>query len=141
MQREGVLYKITCKCDKEHIGGIGRKRNTEHERDILLACAQNLVVSEHAIETGPVPIGSRLGFNDHDSYCYTHKDKEAIHVRLHPISVNGDEKIEIPEACMRKIKKHNSRSATKWSYEGTPSNSLNNYEHRNEPMKARYSSP
>ena len=37
LQWEGVLYKITSKCGKEYIGGTGRRRIKELERD-LQAC-------------------------------------------------------------------------------------------------------
>ena len=79
----------------------------------------------------PFLFGTRLGFVDHDSHCCTHKVKEAIHIRLHPANISGHDEIEIPEAWMRTIKKHNSRLVTKWSYEGTPSKSQNNHEYRN----------
>jgi len=35
--------------------------------------------------------------------------KEAIHIRLHPNNINRDSGIEIPEAWMPTIKKHNNR--------------------------------
>ena len=35
--------------------------------------------------------------------------KEAIYIRLHPNNINRDSGIEIPEACMPTIKKHNNR--------------------------------
>lgn len=67
------------------------------------------------------------------------KVKEAIHYRIHTNSNNGDNEIEITEAWMLMITKHNRRSVTKGTYEGTTSNSQNNYEYRNEPIKARHS--
>ena len=47
------------------------------------------------------------------------KVKEAIHNRVHPNNNNGDNEIEIPEAWMLMITKHNRRSVTKGTYEGT----------------------
>ena len=75
--------------------------------------------------------GTRLGFIDHDSHCYTRRIKEAIHIRLYPNSINGDDEIEIPDrmAWMRTIKEHKSRSVAKPTYEGITSNSQNNNEY------------
>ena len=47
------------------------------------------------------------------------KVKEAIHNRVHPNNNNGDNEIEIPEAWMLMITKHNRRSVTKGTHEGT----------------------
>ena len=60
--------------------------------------------------------------------------KEAIHIRLHPNNINRDSGIEIPEAWIPTIKKHNSRSTTKRTCEGTTSNSRNDNEDRNAPI-------
>ena len=59
-----------------------------------------------------------------------------IHIRLNPDNINKDSGIEIPEASIPTIKKHNSRSTTKRTYEGTTSNSRNNNEDRNAPIAA-----
>ena len=85
--------------------------------------------------------GARLDFFDYDSKCYASKVKEAVHIRIHPNNINGDDEIEIPEASMLMIKNHNNRSVTKGTYKGTTSNSQNNYEYRNEPIRARHSIP
>ena len=65
---------------------------------------------------------------------HTHRVKEAIHIRLNPNNINRDSGIEIPEAWIPTIKKHNSRSTTKQTYEGTTSNSRNINEDRNAPI-------
>ena len=49
----------------------------------------------------------RIKFIDQDSHWYTCRVKEAVHVRLHPNNINGDSRIEIPEAWMPRIKEHN----------------------------------
>ena len=67
---------------------------------------------------------------------YTCRVKEAIHVRLNPNNINRDSGIEIPEAWIPTIKKHNSRSTIKRTYEGTASNSQNNNEDQNAPITA-----
>jgi len=73
-------------------------------------------------------------------YCwYTRRVKGAIHIRLHPNNIKRDSGIEIPEAWIPTIQKHNSRSTTKRTYEGTTSNSHN--EDRNTPIAANQHAP
>ena len=43
----------------------------------------------------------------------TRRVKEAIHIRLHPEKIEIEIEIEIPEAWMPTIKKHNKRRAAK----------------------------
>ena len=43
----------------------------------------------------------------------THTGSEAIHIRLNTHNINGDSGIEIPEAWMPMIRKHNNRRAAK----------------------------
>ena len=62
----------------------------------------------HIGETGR-PMLDRI--IDRDPYYYTRRVKEAIHIRLHPNNINRDSGIEIPEAWMPTIKKHNNRRA------------------------------
>ena len=52
-------------------------------------------------------------FFDRDPLYYTHRVKEAIPLRLHPNKINRDSGIEIPEAWMPTIKKHNNRRAVR----------------------------
>ena len=52
-------------------------------------------------------------FIDRDPCYYTRRVKEAIHLRLHPSNINRDSGIEIPEAWMPMIKKHNNRRAVR----------------------------
>ena len=68
---------------------------------------------------------------DLEDKLITHLDLEAIHIRLHPDNINGDNGIEIPEAWMPTIKQHSSRSVPRRTAEGTIS-SLND-EDRNPP--------
>ena len=75
----------------------------------------------------------KVQFIDGGPHWYTHRVKEAIHIRLQPNNINRDSGIEIPEAWIPTIKKHNSRSTTKRTCEGTTPNSRNNYEDRNAP--------
>ena len=111
-------------------------RIKEHDRDIRLARTQTSAVSEHANETGHLPIWKEVEFIDRDTHWYTRRVKEAIHIRLHPNNINRDSGIEIPEAWIPTIRKHNSRSTTKRPCEGTTSNSRNNNEDRNAPIAA-----
>ena len=46
-----------------------------------------------------------------DPHCYTRRVKEAIHIRLYLSKISRDSGIEIPEAWMPTVKKHNSRRA------------------------------
>ena len=66
---------------------------------------------------------------------YTRRVKEAIQIRLHSNNINRDNGIEIPEAWMPTIRKHNSRSTTKRTREGTSSANRNNKD-RNTPITA-----
>ena len=132
------VYRIPCECGKVYIGETGRAmqdRIKEHDRDIRLAHTQTSAVSEHANETGHLPLWNQVKFIDRDPHRYTRRVKEAIHIRLHSNNINRDNGIEIPEAWMPTIRKHNSRSTTKRTPEGTSSASRNN-EDRNTPITA-----
>ena len=112
-KQDGVVYKIPCECGKVYIGETGRAmqdRIKEHDRDLRLARTQTSAVSEHADETGHLPIGKEVKFIDRDPHWYTRRVKEAIHVRLHPNNINRDSGIEIPEAWIPTIRKHSSRN-------------------------------
>ena len=113
-----------------------QERIKEHDRDIRLARTQTSAVSEHANETGLLPIWKEIKFIDRDRHWYTRRVKEAIHIRLHPNNINRDSGIEIPEAWIPTIKKHNIRSTTNRNCEVTTSNSRNNNENRNAPITA-----
>jgi len=122
-KQDGVVYRIPCECGKVYIGETGRsmqERIKEHDRDIRLTCTQTSAISEHTHKTGHYPIWNEVKFIDRDPHWYTHRVKEAIHIRLHPNNVNRDSGIEIPEAWMPKIKKHNNRGTVQqWTTEGT----------------------
>ena len=82
-----------------------------------------------------ISLWNQVKFIDRDPHRYTRRVKEAIHIRLHSNNINRGNGIEIPEAWMPTIRKHNSRSTTKWTPEGTSSASRNN-EDRNTPITA-----
>jgi len=84
----------------------------------------------------PVTDAKTSKFIDRDPHWYTRRVKEAIHIRLHPNNINRDSGIEIPEAWIPTIRKHNSQSTTKRTCEGTTCNSRNNNEDRNAPIAA-----
>ena len=111
-----------------------RERIKEHDGDIRFAPTQTSTVSEHANETGHIPIWSKVKFIERDLHWYTHRVKEAIHIRLYPNNINRDSGIDILEAWIPTIKKHNSRFMR--TYEGTLSNDRNNNEDRNAPIAA-----
>ena len=113
-----------------------QERIKEHDRDIRFARTQNSAVSEHANKTGHLPTWNEVKFIHRDPHWYTRRVKEAIHIRLNPNNINKYSGIEIPEAWIPTIKKHNSGSTTKRTYEGTTSNSRDNNEDRNAPIAA-----
>ena len=79
-KQDSVVYKIPCECGKVYIGETGRAmqdRIKEHDRDIRLARTQTSAVSEHANETGHLPIWKEVTFIDRDPHWYTRRDKEA----------------------------------------------------------------
>ena len=88
-------------------------RIKKHDRDNRLARTETSAVSEHAHNTGHKPLWNEVKFIDRDPYYYTRRVKEAIHIRLHPNNINRDSGIEIPEAWMPTIKKHNNRRAVR----------------------------
>ena len=66
-----ILHKIPCECGKVYIGKTGRAmqdRIKEHDRDIRLARTQTSAVSEHANETGHLPIWKEVKFIDRDPH-------------------------------------------------------------------------
>ena len=111
---DGVVYRIPFECGKVYIGETGRPmqdRIKEHDRDIRLACTETSAISEHAHNTRHKSFWNEVNFIDRDPYYNTCRVKEAIHIRLHPDNINRDSGIEIPEAWMPTIKKHNNRRA------------------------------
>ena len=63
-------------------------RIKEHNREIRLAHTQTSAVSEHANETGHLPLWNQVKFIDRDPHRYTRRVKEAIQIRLHSNSSN-----------------------------------------------------
>ena len=136
-EQDGVVYRIPCECGKVYIGETGRsmhERIKEHDREIRLARTQTSAVSEHAHKTGHYPLWNEVKFIDRDPHMYTRRVKEAIHIRLHPDNINTDSGIEIPEAWMPTIKKHNRKTVQQRTTEGTTSRQ--NSEDRNAPITA-----
>ena len=120
-----------------YVGETGRsmhERIKEHDRDVRLARTQTSAVSEHAHKTGHYPLWNEIKFIDRDPHWYTRRVKEAIHIRLHPDNINMDSGIEIPEAWMPTIKKHNRKTVQQGTTEGTTSRQ--NSEDRNAPITA-----
>ena len=110
-------------------------RIKEHDWDIRLARTETSAVSEHAHNTGHKPLWNEVKFIDRDPYYYTRKVKEAIYRRLHPNNINRDRGIEIPEAWMPTIKKHNNRRAV-WQRTAEGANPWVNSKDRNAPIRA-----
>lgn len=57
--------------------------------------------------------GGLLLVIDRDFHCNTRRVKRKIYIRLHPNNINRDDGIEIPEAWLPLIKKHNSRRSVR----------------------------
>ena len=78
-------------------------------------------ISEHSHNTGhQYPLWNDVHFIDCDPHWYTCRVKEAIHIRLQPNNINRDSGIEIPEAWMPTIKKHNRRTVQTGGIEMQP---------------------
>ncbi|KAL9965123.1 hypothetical protein ACROYT_G028877 [Oculina patagonica] len=142
-KQDGVVYRIPCECGKVYIGETGRPmqdRIKEHDRDIRLARTQTSAVAEHTNNTGHYPLWNEVKFIDRDQHWYKRRVKEAIHIRLHPNNINRDNGIEIPEAWMPTIKKHNNkRTVRQRTAEGTTGH--RNSEDRNAPITAVENQP
>ena len=109
-------------------------RIKKHDQDIRLR-TEISAVSEVAHNTEHKPLWNEVKFIDRDPYYYTCRVKEAIHIRLHPNNINRDSGIEIPEAWMPTIKKHNNRRAVRQrTAEGA--NHWVNSKDRNAPIRA-----
>ena len=80
---------------------------------VRLAHTETSAVSEYAYNTGHKPPWNEVKFIVRDPYYNTHRVKEAIRMRLHPNNINRDSGIEISEAWMPTIKKHNNRRAVR----------------------------
>ena len=83
---------IPCECGKVYIGETGtamQDRIKEYDRDIRLAHTQTSAVSEHANETGHLPIWNQVKFIDRDPHRYTRRVKEATQIRLHSNNMNS----------------------------------------------------
>ena len=62
-EQDGIVYKMPCECGNVYIAETGRAmqdRIEEHDRDIRLARTQTSAVSEHANETGHLPIWKEI---------------------------------------------------------------------------------
>ena len=105
--------------------------NTKVKRSVI--CAGVRVVRSAWLGS----FGNEVKFIDRDPHYYTRRVKEAIHIRLHPDNINRDSGIEMPEAWMPTIKKHNNRRAVRqWTAEGA-----RNSEDRNAPIRAAENQP
>ena len=82
-------------------------------KDIRFVPTQTSAVSKHAHETGHSLIWNEVKFIDRDPHWFTPWVKEAIHMKLHPNNIDRDSGIEIPEAWMPTIEKHNNRKTVK----------------------------
>ena len=97
--QEGInIKKLKSSSKAKGSGRPMQDRIKEHDREIRLAHTQTSAVSEHDHNTGHQPLWNEVKFIDRDPHYYTHRVKEAIHIRLHSDDINRDSEIEIPEA-------------------------------------------
>ena len=97
--QEGInIKKLKSSSKAKGSGRSMQDRIKEHDREIRLAHTQTSAVSEHDHNTGHQPLWNEVKFIDRDPHYYTHRVKEAIHIRLHSDDINRDSEIEIPEA-------------------------------------------
>ena len=111
----------------------------DNDPDMRLARTQTSAVAEHTNNTGHYPLWNEVKFIDRDPHWYKRRVKEAIHIRLPPNNINRDSGIEIPEAWMPTIKKHNRRTVRQRTAEGTTEHQ--NSEDRNAPITAVENQP
>ena len=110
-------------------------RIKEHDQDIRLARIETSAVSERTHNTGYKPLCNEVKFINRDPYYCTRRVKEAIHIRFHLHNINRDSGIEIPEAWMPTIKKHNNRRAVQQRTAEGASHWMYNKD-RNAPIRA-----
>ena len=78
-------------------------RIKEHDRDIRLAHTQTSAVSEHANETGHLPLWNQVKFIDRDPHRYTRRVKEAIQIKdiILITSIETTESKFLKHGCLR----------------------------------------
>ena len=121
-KKDSVVDRIPCECGKVYIGKTGRPmqdRIKEHDQGIQLAHTQTSAVSGHAHNTRHYALWDEVKSIDCDPHWYICRVNQVIHLRLRPNNISRDSGIEIPEAWMPTIRKHNNRSAAKkWTAQG-----------------------
>ena len=129
MSHDVVMCDVDCNLSRQW-GRLVMRDLINHDALLWLIVCQQLwlvhfdpccsAISEHAYNyTGHKPLWNEVKFIDLDPYYYMHRVKEAIHIRLHPNNIKRDSGIEIPEAWMPMIKRHNNgRAMWQWTAEG-----------------------
>ena len=98
---------------------------------------QTLAVSEVANKTGHYPPWGEVKSIDRNPHWYSRRVMEAIHIRLHPNSINRDSGIGILKAWMPAIGHHDERPPLQRTAEGSvsPSHNAPNLVPRAFPLK------
>ena len=116
-KQNGVVYRIPCECGEVFIGESGRPTQ-DRIKESTIETSDSPIPRPPLFQSMPT-ISDKVKFIDHDTYHYTCRVKEAIHIRLHPHNINRESEIEIPEEWMPMIKKHNNRRAVwQWTTKG-----------------------
>ena len=76
---------------------------------------------------------------DRDPHCNTHRVKEKIYIRLHSDNINGNSRIESPEAWLPLIKKHSNRRSVRQETSEAKAHTNNGV--RNAPISAANNRP
>ena len=76
---------------------------------------------------------------DRDPHCNTHRVKEEFHITVHSHNINGDSRIESPEAWLLLIKKHSSRRSVRQRTSEAKAHTNNGV--RNAPISAANNRP
>ena len=118
LSHDVVMCNVDCNVSRQW-GRLVMRDLIKHDALLWLIVCQQLwlvhfdpccsAISEHAYNyTGHKPLWNKVKFIDHDPYYYAHRVKEAIHNNN---NIKRDSGIEIPEAWMPMIKRHNNGRA------------------------------
>ena len=122
-QRYNRVHGMNATCMKHPMEPTGLNVSSEVRFEVFPSAVRwRAAVSEHANKTGHRPLWNGAKFTDRDSHWSTRRIKEAIPIRVYPVNIIRDDGIEIPEAWIPTIKKHDRRPVHQRAPERTTSN-------------------
>ncbi|RMX51763.1 hypothetical protein pdam_00024899 [Pocillopora damicornis] len=113
MVANGVSANSLSETSKKKVIALLAELYLDKSETVEVSVGARFPVSKDAHNIGHKPLWNEVKFIDRDPYHYTRRVKEAIHIRLNPDKINRESGIEIPEAWMPTIKKHNNRRAVR----------------------------